>query len=101
MCAGMIGVDRKIAALIDDCDRVLAELPKTDGRWRARVEAQRQRLLDPDLRTIVAPATSLAEDSPTLAVLVAAAMKDLVAADPTLAPSALRLLNADADALAA
>jgi hypothetical protein len=101
MCAGMIGVDRKIAALIDDCDRLLTDLPKTDGRWRARVEAQRQRLLDPDLRTIVALATSLAEDTPTLAVLVAAAMKDLVAADPTLAPFALRLLNAGADALAA
>jgi hypothetical protein len=95
ICARTIGVELKIAALIADCDKALADPRRRgDERWRARVEDQRQRLLAPDLRTIVALATCLAEDTPGLALLVAAAMKELAAADPDLRCFERRLLNA-------
>lgn len=51
-CARTIGVDLRIAALLVDCDRALAEYPDGgDARWLDRLEDQRRRLLDPDLRS--------------------------------------------------
>ena len=98
----MIGVDRKIAALIADCDHALAAFPRDgDQRWLARLQDQRSRLLHPDLRTSAALATTIAEDAPALAGLVAAAMKDLTAAHPELRPFHARLVQASAAALAA
>lgn len=91
-CARMIGVERRIAELILDCDRAIAEQPATgEARWLGRLEDQRRRLAAPDLRTIVAVTARLAEETPSLAPFVALALRPLVAERPELRPFLQRL----------
>lgn len=93
-CAEAIGVEGRIAVLASDCARALASLPAdADPRWRARLEDQHQRLLDPDLRVIVAVTTSLAEETPALAPLVSGALAQLVRIYPGFMPFHARLAS--------
>lgn len=62
-----------------------------DPRWLWRIEDQRRRLQDPDLRVIVAIATGLAEETPALAPLVAQALSPLVVRHAEFAPFHKRL----------
>jgi len=74
-CAKALGVEARIALLIEDCDRALEAYPEDrDRRWYWRIEDQRRRLLDPDFRLHVAVTTLIAEDHPALARLVAVAL---------------------------
>lgn len=58
----MIGVDRRIAALIQDCDRAIASYPAGgDQRWLRRFEERRRQLHEPSLRIIVALPSSFAK----------------------------------------
>lgn len=86
LCAQTVGVDQRLAALILDCERAMAEFPpEGDRRWYGRLEDQHRKLLTPDLRTIVAVTTRLAEETPALAPLVAATLQSLAAKRPDLA----------------
>ena len=92
LCAQTIGVEQRLAALILDCEKALADFPEEgDRRWYWRLEDQHRRLLAPDLRTIVAVTTRLAEETPALALPLAAALQPLVAQRPDLAPFHARL----------
>ncbi len=98
-CARAIGVESRIAALLVDCDRALADHPDAgDRRWAWRLEGQRRQLSQPDLRTIAAVTTQLVEETPCLAPLLVATMNDLVVARPELKRFHQRLTRA-ADAV--
>lgn len=93
MCARTIGVEQRLAALILDCEKAMAEYPEDgDRRWYWRLEDQHRRLLSPDLRMIVAVTTRLVEETPALAPPVAAALRVLLAKRPDLAPFHTRLV---------
>jgi hypothetical protein len=93
-----IGVDRRIAELIHDCDRAIAAYPEAaDPQWLWRIEGQKSRLLSPDLPLIVALVTSLCEETPALASTGAAAIKALTLRHPSLQPFQARLLAAEQD----
>jgi len=92
MCARTVGIEQRLAALILDCEKAMADYPEDgDRRWYWRLEDQHRRLLSPDLRMIVAVTTRLAEETPALASPVAAALQALVARRPDLAPFHARL----------
>lgn len=91
-----LGVDRKIAVLIADCDRALIDLPADrDRRWQWRIEGHRRLLLAPSLRTLVALATRICEETPSLAPSLAPALADLVRKHPEFLPFQARILDPD------
>ena len=94
LCAQTIGVDQRLASLILDCEKAMAEFPEDgDRRWYWRLEDQHRRLLSPDLRMIVAVATRLAEETPALAPPLAAALRPLVAQRPDFGGFQARLVR--------
>jgi hypothetical protein len=73
-----IGVAGKIAALLADCDRAIADLAtQPDQRWLWRLEDQHRTLLNPSLRALAALTTRMAEENPSLSPLIAPALADL------------------------
>ena len=93
-----IGVDRRIALAIGDCDRAIAAYPgKSDQRWLCRIQDQRARLRSPDLPLIVALITALCEETPSLAPLGVTAIKELALKYPSLRPFQARLALAAQD----
>jgi hypothetical protein len=96
-CARAIGVEGRVAALLVDCDRALADQPEAgDPPWIRRLEGQRRQLAQPDLRTIAAITTQLVEETPSLAPLLVATMHELVVTHPDLRPFHQRLARAAA-----
>ena len=91
-----IGVDRRIAELLADCDRAIAAYPETgDPRWLWRIEEQKRRLRAPDLPLIVALVTALCEQAPELAPAGSSAIKALALKYPSLRPFQIRLRAAE------
>ena len=88
--ATSVGVARKIAALMVECDRVAehAVFP-----WSDQLDAQRRLLQHPTLRALVALTTRLVEENPDLTPLVAPALGDLLEAHPDYAPFHARVLD--------
>lgn len=92
-----IGVDRRIAELLADCDRAIADYPETGNpSWLWRLEDQGRRLRAPDLSLIVSLVTAICEDTPALAPSGSAAIQALALKHPSLRPFQARLLAAEA-----
>ncbi|MEH0194233.1 hypothetical protein V7S57_00715 [Caulobacter sp. CCNWLY153] len=90
-----IGVDRRIAGLLADCDRAIAAYPETAApRWLRRIEDQRRRLRAPDLPLIVALVTALCEETPSLAASGLEVLQAVADKHPSLTPFQARLLAA-------
>lgn len=97
-CAMSVGIDRRIADLIVDCDRAIADYPDdADPRWLARIEAQKAQLLAPDLKLVVALTVRLAEETPVLTPRLMTAMDELVGKYPSLASFHARLARLGGD----
>lgn len=78
-----VGVGERIAALIAECDLVIATFPEdADQRWLMRVEAQRRALVAPNLALIAALSARLAEETPDAATKVAPALRKLCRRHP-------------------
>lgn len=91
-CAMTIGVDRRIAQLIVDCDQAISTFADgRDPRWLGRIEDQRRRLVEPDLRTLVAVTTQVCEETPALAPFVTPILAELSLTNPDLRPFHHRL----------
>lgn len=81
-----IGLGARLAALIADVETAIdAYPPQADGRYLARLEAQRERLLEPDLPLVVAIVRQLCTDDPARLALVAPVALQLGADHPCLA----------------
>ena len=91
-CAMSVGIDRRIADLVLDCDQAIADYPHdADRRWLERIAAQKAQLLAPDLKLVVALTVRLAEETPVLTPRLLAAMDRLVSKYPSLASFHARL----------
>lgn len=90
--ARSIGVERRLAELILDCDRAIREYPADQSRrWLWHIEGQRQRLLEPNLDVIASVAVQMCEARPDLARFIMPALAELTLKRPNLRNHYVRL----------